>query len=330
MKQRIAIIGAGFSGLTLAAQLAPIADVVVFEKARGVGGRMSTRYAQPYYFDHGTQFFTARTKPFKSYIEPYLRSGVIAQWTGKAITLEAHKKITDRLWFEPHYVACPNMNSLCKIISEGLAVQLGCEVAPLTKAQPDGWPLYDSSGKELGIYDLVISTAPSAQTVKLFNGLVAHDASFKSPQLLGCYTLMLGFNKPWDRSWIAAKVHNSLIEWIAINSTKPQRDTNVTSMVIHSNNGWAETHIDDDMQQAEIFFKQQLELLMDINCSAADYCSLHRWRYALVKEQKPLPPFFDGQAGLATTGDWCTASRIEDVWTNAMALAKQIKKHIHA
>jgi hypothetical protein len=64
MKQRIAIIGAGISGLTLAQSLKEYADVVVFDKARGVGGRMNTRYADPFYFDHGTQFFTARSKSF--------------------------------------------------------------------------------------------------------------------------------------------------------------------------------------------------------------------------------------------------------------------------
>lgn len=40
--KRIAIIGAGLSGLVLARQLASNADITVFEKARGVGGRMST------------------------------------------------------------------------------------------------------------------------------------------------------------------------------------------------------------------------------------------------------------------------------------------------
>lgn len=54
MKKRIAIIGAGSSGLTLAQQLKEYADVVVYEKACGVGGRMSTRYVDPFYFDHGT------------------------------------------------------------------------------------------------------------------------------------------------------------------------------------------------------------------------------------------------------------------------------------
>ena len=50
--KRIAIIGAGMSGLTVANQLKDIAKVELFEKSRGVSGRMSTRYAESYQFDH--------------------------------------------------------------------------------------------------------------------------------------------------------------------------------------------------------------------------------------------------------------------------------------
>jgi len=36
---RIAVIGAGIAGLTLAQELAPLAEVEVFEKSRGCGWR---------------------------------------------------------------------------------------------------------------------------------------------------------------------------------------------------------------------------------------------------------------------------------------------------
>ena len=39
----IAIIGAGISGLSLANMLNGIANVKIFEKSRGLGGRIATR-----------------------------------------------------------------------------------------------------------------------------------------------------------------------------------------------------------------------------------------------------------------------------------------------
>ena len=60
MKKRIAIIGAGISGLTLANRLNSTFEVVVLEKSRGIGGRMATRQAEPFAFDHGTLVKTTR------------------------------------------------------------------------------------------------------------------------------------------------------------------------------------------------------------------------------------------------------------------------------
>ena len=52
---KIAIIGAGLSGLTAAHDLKEHANVTLYEKSRGVGGRLATRRAEPFSFDHGAQ-----------------------------------------------------------------------------------------------------------------------------------------------------------------------------------------------------------------------------------------------------------------------------------
>lgn len=86
-RKRIAIIGAGVSGLTLARSLRQQYEVVVSERTREVGGRMSTYYSEPFSFDHGTQYFTARTRMFQNFLRTYMDSGVVRDWTGKVITL---------------------------------------------------------------------------------------------------------------------------------------------------------------------------------------------------------------------------------------------------
>lgn len=324
MKPRIAIIGAGISGLTLAHSLRERAEVTVFEKARGVGGRMSTRYADPFHFDHGTQFFTARHPAFQAYLAPLLEEGVVAPWTGKVITLEAERAPTDRLWFEPHYVAVPNMNSLCKALAAPLSPTCGVEVAPLGEKTTDGWHLIDKDGAALGVFDWVISTAPPVQTARLFGTHLTAASPLRHARLLGCYTLMIGFDRPWEKSWIGAKIHHSPLEWIAINSSKPGRNERVTSIVAHSSNAWAEEHIDDAMEPAGLFLREEFERVTQIDTRDAAYFSCHRWRYALMDEPGEHPPFFDATHGLASSGDWCRASRIEDAWLAATQLGRQI------
>lgn len=321
---RIAIIGAGISGLVLARQLSAYAEVIVFEKARGVGGRMSTRYADPFIFDHGAQYFTARTDAFQSFLKPYMDEGIVSEWRGKVINLEVGKKESNRDWFEPHLVASPNMNSLCKALEEGLTVHKSCEVTPLASHKDGLWELYDTDKKILRQFDWVISTAPPAQTLRLFGAHIEPNSPLRQVSMQGCYALMLGWNKPWEKSWIAAKVCDNPIQWISVNSSKPGRNSAVTSLVIHSRNDWAEAHIDDGMDEAQAFLLEQFALVTGISPADADYKSLHRWRYAIVDKTEKANIYCDATLGLAATSDWCQTSRIEEVWQNATALAAQL------
>ncbi len=327
MQKKIAIIGAGMAGLTLAQRLHPHAAVVVFEKARGVGGRMATRHADPFAFDHGTQFFTARHHDFAAFLAPHISSGLVAEWKGKVITLDPLKKISDRLWFEPHYVACPGMASLCKKMAEGIQVQLNCEVAPLIQAGP-GWSLVDNSGRGLGDFDLVVSTAPPVQTCRLFESYLPTAHRLYQVRMQACFAMMFGWQKKWEMPWMAARINNSALDWLAINSTKPGRNAAVTSIVVHSSNTWATAHVDDDLGEVERALRAELRSVLQEDFDAPDYFSLHRWRYALLDKAHDDNtvdlPFYEHHLKLASVGDWGSRSRIEDVWLEANFLADEI------
>jgi renalase len=62
---RIAIIGAGLSGLACARQLSAGGfEVVIFDKGRHPGGRLSSRERQPQ-FDYGAQYLTVTDQRFE-------------------------------------------------------------------------------------------------------------------------------------------------------------------------------------------------------------------------------------------------------------------------
>lgn len=62
---KIAIIGSGLSGCNLFNLLSMNNhEVTIFEKARGAGGRCSTRYVNDEFIDHGTSSFEATEKEF--------------------------------------------------------------------------------------------------------------------------------------------------------------------------------------------------------------------------------------------------------------------------
>lgn len=328
MKLSIAIVGAGLSGLTIANGIGDHAEVTVFEKARGVGGRMSTRYADDFYFDNGAQFFTARNKHFNEFLAPHFSSGLVQEWQGKVVTLEKGKKMSDRIWFEPHYVAVPGMNNLCKKLAENIKINLNCDIAPLGEKSKQGWELFDKNGRGLGYYDWVIATAPPVQTAHLFDKFLPQDSILNQSKFLACYSLMFGFHKKWGHSWMAANILNSPLEWIAVNSTKPGRNHNITTLVVHSSNRWAQAHVDDDLETTACFLRDELQQILKFDISDPEYFSLHRWRYALLDklndDKIKNEPYYDKVLQLASVGDWCSRSRIEDTWLNSHELALRI------
>ena len=91
---RVAVVGAGISGLTAASHLARGGcAVTVYETGRGPGGRTSTRRAGPdgagWQFDHGAQYFSAKDPAFRAIVEDWRAEGLVAEWTGVFGTLDA-------------------------------------------------------------------------------------------------------------------------------------------------------------------------------------------------------------------------------------------------
>ena len=80
---KVACIGAGVAGLSAAIGLAEGgSEVTLFDKGRGAGGRLSTRRTATALgevrFDHGAQFFTARSQSFASAVQRLEADGAVA------------------------------------------------------------------------------------------------------------------------------------------------------------------------------------------------------------------------------------------------------------
>lgn len=72
---KVAVIGAGLSRLAVARRLRTCAEVTVFGKSRGPGGRMAIRYAGDHEFDHGAEFLTAGSAAFRAFLQPMIDAG---------------------------------------------------------------------------------------------------------------------------------------------------------------------------------------------------------------------------------------------------------------
>lgn len=321
---KFAVIGAGITGLSVAQTLKQKGhEVKVFEKARGVGGRMSTRRADDFAFDHGAQCFTARTKPFQNFVREYEEQGVIKEWEGKVVSIERSKKLEKRIWFETHWVASPNMNSLCKKIMEDLNVNIQTEIKEIQKVN-DNWKVVSKNAENLGEFDWIISTAPPEQTYSLMPDCFAYKNKVSEIEMSACFALMIGFQDKIETNWMAAKLRNSFLKWVTINSKRPDRNSDVTSIQIHSRNSWADANKDRPIEEIQKEMIDEFKALTAMDVDNADYVSTHRWLYSLVKNTSKDESYVDFDNKLAACGDWCLTSRIEDAWISGQSAINKI------
>ena len=87
------VIGSGISGATIANLLSKKNSVALFDKARGPGGRSSIkRLDKTRGFDHGTQYISPKSRPFKKFINELIKKNLLKKWTGKHLFLNSKKK----------------------------------------------------------------------------------------------------------------------------------------------------------------------------------------------------------------------------------------------
>lgn len=318
--KRIVVLGAGLSGLTAATQLELQGhSVTVVDKARGAGGRMSTRRDGDRRFDHGAQFFTARHPEFVQRIEEWRQQGIVNTWNGRlgiakpgSGTVEAPAK--------QRFVGVPGMNSICKHLAATLQdCRFGWQVARI--ARGDTCTLYSSGGEPLEC-DAVIVTVPPAQARELIND-EALAGQFQHVELLPCWAVMASFDAPPVSDFDALFVENSPLSWVAAQGSKPGRHDD-HSWVLHANPDWSLQNIDDEPAAV---CRQLLEAFAEISGTGNAHCQhsvAHRWRYAMASNPLDVAALLSSDGRLVAAGDWCHGSRVESAFCSGLEAARRI------
>lgn len=328
MTKKVAIIGAGISGLTCARILRENGmHVQVFEKSRGPGGRMSTRRAEESLrFDHGAQYFTVRDETFASHVRLWQEDEIVARWNGRIVVLNngeivEEKNGTDR------YVGVPGMNAICRKLANDLEIAYQTKVMPLVE-EGEKWTLRDDNLCNLGSFDIVLSSAPAKQTAELFGEFPTLANEAAKAMMTGCWALMVSFKESLQQDYNAAFVKDSSLSWIARNQSKPGRPQAEESWVIHASPEWSEENLE---KPASVIAEQMINEFwktLGTNPKPTDYVSAHRWRYALPSVPLDEKFLFDSELMLGACGDWCGGPRVEGAFLSGNALTNHILSHI--
>ncbi len=349
---RVAVIGAGIAGTACAASLQLNGlQVTLFDKSRGLGGRMATRRlhwpadaatgvrAGATEIDHGAQHFQARSPRFRAVVQRAVAAGAVLPWQplvhARGPGLEAKPLKL--------YVPTPDMPALCRHLLVGVPVRLEHTVQRLHR-EADGWYLVLVGGGMAGPFDQVHLALPPAQAAVLLAG---HQDPWADElaawRMQACWTLM-AVTDDVDWPWDAAEPERGPLAWVARNDRKPGRcaPAGCATWVAHATGAWSAAHLEEDPEAVAVGLRAALAALLPAGGRLRWHTGVvHRWRYAVpaapaavVATAAPgasdVPALqasecrWDPGLGLGVCGDYLAGGDVEAAWRSGDELADTV------
>ena len=324
---RVAVIGAGISGLIAARTLRDHGlEVTVFEKSRGSSGRAATRRGEHgLQFDHGAQYFTARDPHFIRTVEAWIEHGVVAEWAAQIVEIRAGG-VYPKQDQPRRLVGLPGMAALGRHLATNLPVNFETKIVQLNRI--DGiWNLTDAAGSTHGPFQHVILTLPAPQAAELL-GAHPFAAEAQAVPMTPCWAVLLAFEHRIDAPWDGAFVNDSPLAWVARDSSKPGRNRTNDCWVLHASPAWSAANLNASREEVQSSLMAEFAKLHKAPDSTPTHIDAHRWLFSATPLSLDRFALFDSSTGLAVCGDWLAGGRVEGAFRSGTAAAGCLLRQI--
>lgn len=330
---RVAVIGAGIAGASCAHWLHRAGYAVqVFDKSRGVGGRMTTRridwpdaagMPRQASFDHGAPGFHARSPDFAAFVAQAQRDGLLLPWQPR----DAASPLAPgdgTLW-----IPVPDMPALCRSLLSGLETHTQCQIDALHR---DGasWRLESAGQTVARDFAAVVLAIPPAQAAGLLHLQKASWArqALALPMLPDWTFMGLASTAGDSTDWQLARPADGVLASITRNHSKPGRQAmdGMAHWVAHATVEWSARHLETPAAEVQAALEQALARWFG-QAPAWRYATVHRWRYAYSPATASATAgdcWWDAGAGLGVCGDAWGGGGVEGAWRSARALSRAI------
>lgn len=317
-------------------------EVTIFEKSRGYGGRMATRYAGKNLgskMDHGLSNFEVKSDEFREFTEDLLEKGLIQKWGKKFAAYDGERLLesSPNISSGPFYTSTKGMNEIGKYLSRWVDIRTETKVGGLTyfgtnRSKKRSWMVNLTSSKTFGA-DAVIIALPAPQafgilgmardetnTLKIIRQI--DEVSYKQ-----AYSLMAGYGSHNIPDWQGIICRNSTLDFISNEALK--RNSQECSFVLHATDSFTKEYRNSD---EETIAQKMLGELAEIAggwATSPEWTQLHFWRYSRAKKviNSPYLELEDEDAPLALIGDYLKGNTVDDAYKSAYLLANDwVKK----
>jgi predicted NAD/FAD-dependent oxidoreductase len=317
-----AIVGAGISGLVCAQKLQDQGhSITLFDKARGVGGRASTRISRSdpdWVFDHGLPFVRHTDPRFQLWVRAWENTGVLKKWNGTIINWFPEKT---QIWDEEVYVGTPKNSALAEHLAKDLSIEVQQQITAIRYAKK-GWFLKTNEEIEHGPFSRLILTLPPEQLYNLLpQRLQLFERKVKSyPQ----HALMLRFSTPISTSWDAARINHPTLYWMCRESSKPNRPPQEQWSIL-TQPSWSAKHVDTPLEDLVPSLIEAVQEVLGCTEQPSQH-QIHRWRYSQVQNPLNIGSWWNSEYQIGACGDWMHGGSIEGAYLSGVNLAGRIMR----
>ncbi len=307
---RAGIVGAGIAGANCAGTLAAAGwEVDVFEKARGAGGRLSTRRIEQGWATLGSPFISAKRDPFRSQLRDWARQGWVEPVRG--ILYGRANKSWSQAQLQNHYRPTIEPSHIVRQLLGSARLHPGSRVAAL---QPRTVILDD--GRVFGDYDCVICSVPAPQAIPMLDALPLLRERLLDVRFRPVWSFLMRWEggPPAD----VIRFDDHLLELAA-----RQTAGGPGLWAVHSTHEFAETYLEASEMEASNRAASALMGLLGLPWPVEIEAS-HLWR--LARPETSAGGFWvgDRENRVALIGDGVAGDGVERAWESGLRLAQAI------
>ncbi|WP_435356024.1 NAD(P)/FAD-dependent oxidoreductase [Emticicia sp. SJ17W-69] len=301
------IIGAGMAGLSAAKNLSQKGhEVIILDKGRGVGGRMSTRTIEQGKADHGAQYFSVKSSEFQALINQLQAENITTKWQ-----LAQRENV--------RYIGAKGMNTIPKKLAENLNIHLNEKVVLIKKNE-----VKTESGNSYSFDNLII-TIPIPQVIELFDNSEIifsknDEKIIDKIEYAPCIAVMAVLKSPTEIPTGGIILENQTVAWIADNFQKGI--TSVPTVTLHASAEFSKKYLEDDLQLVAI------EILTSVRqwIKPKNLVSwqVHRWRYSNAIKRFEEPFYQLENQPIYLSGDGFGIGNVEGAFLSGYFCSKNL------
>ena len=315
------VLGSGVAGSTIANLLSKKYSVHIFDKARGPGGRSSTkRFKKNLNFDHGVQYISPKSKEFTRLIQKLSKKKVMKTWGGNHLDFTFKKKL-----LAPKYIGLKANNALTKYYLKGINLSFASHITKI-EYKKKIWEIRLSDNTKYQFKALIL-TCPFPQLKKLAKKYLEKKISNLKVAMQPNITVMLALKNQKKISISSIKFDDDILTWVAYENSKKRFKSNLDLWTIQASLKWSKKTINKYKKDKTIINQLITKFihLTGLEKSKIIYKKIHGWKYSYNYQKTPLLSNWNKKYQLGICGDWFNGPKVEDAWLSANNLAKKIR-----